>query len=343
MHDQRCLKGVRHAVCIEEETIFFHDAHRAVLIAKKGRARSSSAAHAASGDTKHQPLRPRAASAAAYRGLRYRGWRSLRAIRRCREAGLHRHRRPATWSCPRRRHGVRGPSLVATVIPVRRSARSSRPARAAAGHDQHGHPGPGRLPADSQRGWPELTPSRCERASSSTTARTSMDAVVYNYNRWQNFPKATSRTTPLLPCGLRRLRVSSNVASVTAPDEQTVVITLKDPQSNFELASTLACSNREPDALKAGNADSTPLAKKVRPASSPGQDMVATGRSLRNGSRRPRDHRQEPEHWNPQRSAPCQSPSSIGDSTASCRPSSPEAWMRPSPISPRTSDGPGPG
>ena len=47
---------------------------------------------------------------------------------------------------------------------------------------------------------------------------------------------------------------------MTAPDEQTVVITLKTPQSNFELASTLAVFGiQSPTALKNGNADTTPI------------------------------------------------------------------------------------
>ena len=107
------------------------------------------------------------------------------------------------------------------------------------------------------------------------------DAVVYNYNRWQNFPAGDLQTDDNYYAqvfgGFGKL---SNIASVTAPDEQTAVITLKTPQSNFELASTLAVFGIEsPTALKNGNADQTPISSnKYAQGSLPqGQDMVGTG------------------------------------------------------------------
>ena len=107
------------------------------------------------------------------------------------------------------------------------------------------------------------------------------DAVVYNYNRWQNFPKGDLQDNAYYYGAVfGGFGSASNVASVTAPDEQTVVITLKTPQSNFELASTLAVFGIEsPTALKAGNADSTPLAnnKYAQGQLPQGQDMVGTG------------------------------------------------------------------
>jgi len=107
------------------------------------------------------------------------------------------------------------------------------------------------------------------------------DAVVYNYNRWQNFPAGDLQTDAnYYSTVFGGFGKASNIASVTAPDEQTAVITLKTPQSNFELASTLAVFGIEsPTALKAGNADTTPISSnKYAQGSLPqGQDMVGTG------------------------------------------------------------------
>jgi peptide/nickel transport system substrate-binding protein len=67
---------------------------------------------------------------------------------------------------------------------------------------------------------------------------------------------------------------------VAAPDPQTVVITLKTPQSNFLLTQTLQVFGIESEAaLKAGNADTTPLKdnKYAQGQLPQGQDMVGTG------------------------------------------------------------------
>jgi len=107
------------------------------------------------------------------------------------------------------------------------------------------------------------------------------DAVVYNYNRWQNFPAGDLQTDDNYYAQVfGGFGSASNIASVTAPDEQTAVITLKTPQSNFELASTLAVFGIEsPTALKAGNADQTPISsnKYAQGQLPQGQDMVGTG------------------------------------------------------------------
>jgi peptide/nickel transport system substrate-binding protein len=107
------------------------------------------------------------------------------------------------------------------------------------------------------------------------------DAVVYNYNRWQNFPKGDLQDNAYYYGAVfGGFGSASNVASVTAPDEQTVVITLKTPQSNFLLASTLAVFGiQSPAALKAGNADTTPISsnKYAQGQLPQGQDMVGTG------------------------------------------------------------------
>ena len=107
------------------------------------------------------------------------------------------------------------------------------------------------------------------------------DAVVYNYQRWQAFPKGDLQDNAYYYGAVfGGFGTASNVASVAAPDEQTFVITLKTPQSNFELASTLAVFGIEsPAALKAGNADTTPIAsnKYAQGQLPQGQDMVGTG------------------------------------------------------------------
>jgi peptide/nickel transport system substrate-binding protein len=107
------------------------------------------------------------------------------------------------------------------------------------------------------------------------------DAVKYNYDRWQAFPKGDLQDNAYYYGAVfGGFGTASNVASVTAPDEQTVVIALKTPQSNFELASTLAVFGIEsPAALKAGNADSTPISsnKYAQGQLPQGQDMVGTG------------------------------------------------------------------
>jgi peptide/nickel transport system substrate-binding protein len=108
------------------------------------------------------------------------------------------------------------------------------------------------------------------------------DAVKYNYDRWQNFPKGELQDAALTYYGtvFGGFGTASNVASVAAPDEQTAVITLKTPQSNFLLTQTLQVFGiQSPTALKAGKADTTPLKdNKYAQGSLPqGQDMVGTG------------------------------------------------------------------
>ena len=108
------------------------------------------------------------------------------------------------------------------------------------------------------------------------------DAVKYNYDRWQNFPKGQLQDAALTYYGtvFGGFGTASNVASVAAPDAQTAVITLKTPQSNFLLTQTLQVFGiQSPTALKAGKADTTPLKdNKYAQGSLPqGQDMVGTG------------------------------------------------------------------
>jgi peptide/nickel transport system substrate-binding protein len=86
------------------------------------------------------------------------------------------------------------------------------------------------------------------------------DAVVYNYDRWKNFPSELQDYTYYAGAVFGGYGDTSNVASVTASDPSTVVIVLKKPQSNFLLAQTLAVFGiSSPTALKAGGADNTVL------------------------------------------------------------------------------------
>jgi peptide/nickel transport system substrate-binding protein len=107
------------------------------------------------------------------------------------------------------------------------------------------------------------------------------DAVVYNYTRWQNFPSGDLQTDAYYYGAVfGGFGSASNIASVTAPDESTFVLTLKTPQSNFLLASTLAVFGiQSPTALKAGNADTAVVSsnKYAQGQLPQGQDMVGTG------------------------------------------------------------------
>ncbi len=106
-------------------------------------------------------------------------------------------------------------------------------------------------------------------------------AVKFNYDRWAAFPKGDLQDNGYYYGAVfGGFGADSNVASVDAPDDSTVVINLKNPQSNFLLTQTLQVFGIEsPDALKKGNADSTPIAnnKYAQGQLPQGQDMVGTG------------------------------------------------------------------
>ncbi len=107
------------------------------------------------------------------------------------------------------------------------------------------------------------------------------DAVVYNYNRWAAYPKGDLQDNAYYYGAVfGGFGSASNIASVTATDPQTAVITLKTPQSNFLLSQTLGVFGiQSPTALKNANADSTPLSsnKYAEGLLPQGQDMVGTG------------------------------------------------------------------
>jgi peptide/nickel transport system substrate-binding protein len=107
------------------------------------------------------------------------------------------------------------------------------------------------------------------------------DAVKFNYDRWKAYPKGDLQDNAYYYGAVfGGFGDASNIVSVTATDATTVVFTLKTPQSNFLLASTLAVFGIEsPAALKAGKADTTPLKdnKYAEGLLPQGQDMVGTG------------------------------------------------------------------
>lgn len=84
------------------------------------------------------------------------------------------------------------------------------------------------------------------------------DAVVYNYERWKNFPVELQDYTYYAGAVFGGYGENSNVASAIAIDPATVAITLKKTQSSFLLTQTLSTFGiSSPTALKAGGADNT--------------------------------------------------------------------------------------
>lgn len=103
-------------------------------------------------------------------------------------------------------------------------------------------------------------------------------AVKFNYDRWKSYPKGDLEDNAYYYGAVfGGFGASSNIISVDAPNDTTVVMTLKNPQSNFLIAQTLQVFGiQSPTALKAANADTTPLAKNNY-AQGKGQSMVGTG------------------------------------------------------------------
>jgi peptide/nickel transport system substrate-binding protein len=106
------------------------------------------------------------------------------------------------------------------------------------------------------------------------------DAVVYNYERQKNAPKALQNAYNYYFGAVFGFGADSNLASVTAPDENTAVITLKKPQSNFLISQVLPQFGiQSPTALKAGDADNPDPAKSpyAQGQGGTGKSMVGTG------------------------------------------------------------------
>jgi peptide/nickel transport system substrate-binding protein len=100
-------------------------------------------------------------------------------------------------------------------------------------------------------------------------------AVKFNYDRWKNYPKGDLQDNAYYYGAV--FGADSNIVSVDAPNDTTVVMTLKSPQSNFLLAQTLQVFGiQSPTALQADKADTTPLSSNNY-AQGKGQSMVGTG------------------------------------------------------------------
>jgi peptide/nickel transport system substrate-binding protein len=129
------------------------------------------------------------------------------------------------------------------------------------------------------------------------------DAVVYNYNRWLNFPTELQDYSYYAGAVFGGYGSGANVESVTASDASTVVIKLRQPNSSFLLSQTLPQFGiASPAALKAGGADNTvtdvskiPYAQGGTPA------LVGTGpfkwEKWVKGSEA--DIVKNPDYWNP--------------------------------------------
>lgn len=105
------------------------------------------------------------------------------------------------------------------------------------------------------------------------------DAVVYNYQRWKDFPTELQDYSYYAGAVFGGYGDASNVASITATDASTVEITLKSPNSSFLIAQTLTVfAISSPTALKAGKADNSELdVSKIDYAQGGATAMVGTG------------------------------------------------------------------
>lgn len=106
------------------------------------------------------------------------------------------------------------------------------------------------------------------------------DAVVSNYDRQKNAPKALQGDYNYYFGAVFGFGADSNLESVTATDASTVVFKLKAPQSNFLLATTLPQFGiQSPTALKAGDADNPDPSKSpyAQGQGGTGKSMVGTG------------------------------------------------------------------
>ncbi len=103
-------------------------------------------------------------------------------------------------------------------------------------------------------------------------------AVKFNYDRWKNFPAGELRDADYyFGAVFGGFGADSNLVSVDAPDDTTVVFTFKTPLSNFLISQTLQVFGiQSPTALAKDKADTTPL-KDNRYAQGVGESMVGTG------------------------------------------------------------------
>ena len=104
------------------------------------------------------------------------------------------------------------------------------------------------------------------------------DAVKFNYDRWKAYAKGDLQDNAYYYGAVfGGFGADSNLDKVDAPNDTTVVFTLKNPQSNFLLATTLQVFGiQSPTALKNDKADTTPL-KDNKYAQGTGESMIGTG------------------------------------------------------------------
>jgi len=103
-------------------------------------------------------------------------------------------------------------------------------------------------------------------------------AVKFNYDRWKAYPKGDLQDNAYYYGAVfGGFGADSNVVSVDAPNDTTVVFTFKAPQSNFLISQTLQVFGiQSPTALQKDKADTTPL-KDNKYAQGQGESMVGTG------------------------------------------------------------------
>ena len=87
-------------------------------------------------------------------------------------------------------------------------------------------------------------------------------AVKANFDRWVNLPEELQGFAELYGAVFDGFGLNSNIASVTAPDEATVVVSLRSARSTFlQTLSLIVFGIQSPDALKQYDADNPDLTK----------------------------------------------------------------------------------
>jgi peptide/nickel transport system substrate-binding protein len=146
-------------------------------------------------------------------------------------------------------------------------------------------------------------------------------AVKYNYDRWSNRPKGDLQDNAYYYGAVfGGFGSASDIVSVDAPNDTTVVFHFKTPMSNFLLSQTLKVFGiQSPTALQNDKADTTPLSNN-KYAQGQGQSMVGTGPFMFK-EWVPGDHItlvKNPNYWDPANAAHLDQITfrPIGDSTA---------------------------
>jgi peptide/nickel transport system substrate-binding protein len=102
-------------------------------------------------------------------------------------------------------------------------------------------------------------------------------AVKYNFDRWRNLPSSILALASRYPRVYGGFGAQSNITSVDAPNDTTVVFHLAQPRTNFLTTLTLSSFYiSSPTALQAGDANN-PDMKANKYANGSGPSMVGTG------------------------------------------------------------------